>query len=110
MVNNIGEHHKHLRKRFHFKKHNQNTHLVKNYDKFIYLVGIVIPLITSSQVFKIWLNQNAQGVSLIAWSAYLFNSIAWFIYGIIHKEKPIILTNFICIIINFMVILGTLVY
>jgi MtN3 and saliva related transmembrane protein len=112
MGHNIGYHHQNKRKRI-YQKHEPYPHpnkFVKNYDKFIYFVGIGVPIITSSQVFKIWLSKNASGVSIVAWSAYLFNSIAWLVYGVIHKERPIIFTNIVCAIINFSVILGVILY
>lgn len=103
MVNTLGTHHLHQRKK-------NSTKQTKRYDAFMSAVGIGVPLITSSQVFKIWCTQNAQGVSIIAWSAYLFNSLAWLVYGCIHKEKPIILTNIVCSVINVLVILGSVLY
>ncbi|MFT4312814.1 MAG: SemiSWEET family sugar transporter [Candidatus Woesearchaeota archaeon] len=109
MGHNFGLHHHHIRTKRQNKKV-PNKKFIAFYDTFIYFVGIGVPIITSSQVFKIWITQNASGVSIIAWSAYLFNSIAWLIYGIIHKERPIIYTNIICSVINFLVILGAILY
>lgn len=106
---NLGQYHHHKRQRI-LKEKKEKNGFSGFYDSLIYFIGIGVPIITSSQVFKIWLNQNAQGVSIIAWSAYLFNSIAWLIYGIIHKDKPIIFTNLVCIIINAMVVIGTILY
>lgn len=115
MNENIGKHHQHSRKRIqklydNYEPYPHSNNFIRNYDKFIYFVGIGTPVITSSQVFKIWMTQNAQGVSLIAWSAYLFNSLCWLYYGIIHNERPIIYTNIVCSLINILVILGIVIY
>ncbi|MFA6524843.1 MAG: SemiSWEET family transporter [Patescibacteria group bacterium] len=79
-------------------------------DRVMYIMGIAIPILTSSQVIKIWLNKNADGVSLIAWITYAFNSILWVIYGKLHKKKPIIFTNIVSFIINIMVVIGVIIY
>ena len=35
-------------------------------------------LMTIPQVMTIWFNQQAAGVSLLSWSAYLVSAILWF--------------------------------
>ena len=112
MAHNLGNHHQQARKRLHSKltEYPHPNKFVRKYDAFMYIVGIGVPIITSSQVIKIWASQNASGVSIIAWSAYLVNSVAWIVYGIIHKEKPIIFTNIVCAIINLLVIIGAVIY
>lgn len=82
----------------------------KFFDKFIYVIGIGGPSMTIPQVIKIWSEKNAGGISLIAWFGYTFFSILWLIYGILHHEKPIIVTNVTIIILNALVIAGTLLY
>ena len=73
-------------------------------------MAFVMPIFTLTQVFKIWFYQDAAGVSLIAWSAYFFMTVVWLAYGILHKEKPIIISNGIAMVINFSVVLGTIFY
>ena len=76
----------------------------------MYLMAIVVPIFTSAQVLKIWVNQNAGGVSLIAWVTYLINSFMWVIYGIIRKECPVVFNNSICFLINLSVVIGAIIY
>ena len=85
-------HHLHLRKRIH-QNLEQYPHpdKWKNFlDKLIYLVGVSGPIMTLPQLYKIWIEQNASGVSLVSWSWYLIIAFIWSLYGIVHKEKPII--------------------
>lgn len=103
-------HHQHLRKRAQQKNKPYSPVLEKNLDRALYILAILMPFFTASQVIQIWWHQSAQDVSLIAWSSYLFSSFVWIMYGIVHKEKPIIFTNAINLLINFFVVTGTVIY
>lgn len=103
-----GLHHLYVRKRIH-QKHEKYPHPNKwkrFIDKFIYIVAIFGPLIALPQVFKIWLNQDGSGVSILTWSGYLLGGIFWIIYGFTHKVKPIIITNIIWIALEIFIIIG----
>ena len=79
-------------------------------DKLIYFVGIIVPLMTMPQVTKVWINKDVQGISIIAWSTYTIASLFWIIYGIMHKEKPIIVTSSLLFILDFFIVIGVIVY
>ncbi|MBU0598275.1 hypothetical protein KKF61_04790 [Patescibacteria group bacterium] len=105
-------HHAHIRKRIH-KKHEQYPHpqpWKRFLDKIIYAAGIAGPIITIPQILVIWQKQDAEGVSLISWGGYLFLSVIWLIYGIAHKEKPIIVMYIANIIAQILVVLGIILY
>lgn len=107
-----GIHHFHRRKRIHVK-HEPYPHPNKwkrFLDKAIYFIAVFGPVMTIPQVLRIWRGKNATGVSVVSWSAYLFVAAFWLLYGIVHKEKPIIFTNILWIIFEIMIISGTLVY
>ncbi|MBW2976742.1 hypothetical protein KY347_04825 [Candidatus Woesearchaeota archaeon] len=107
-----GLHHFHKRKRIH-EKHEPYPHQDKFkrfIDSTIYAVGIFGPVMTLPQLAKIWIEKNASGVSVISWGAYLFAAVFWLIYGILHKEKPIILTYALWIVLEAFIVLGTVLY
>jgi len=79
-------------------------------DQAIYLVGLLGPILTLPQVMIIWVQQNASGVSLVSWIAYLVTACFWLTYGIMHKEKPIIFTNSIWIMLDILIIIGIIIY
>ena len=95
-----GLHHVHVMK----KKTGKKDHLI--IDKLILFVAIMAPLMTVPQVLKIWVYQNATGVSLLSWASYLIFAFIWLSYGIAHKEKPIIITNVLWIIMKVFVVVG----
>jgi uncharacterized protein with PQ loop repeat len=44
-------------------------------------------LMTVPQVWTIWANHQAAGVSILSWSAYLVSAVLWFWYGL-RKGDP----------------------
>lgn len=79
-------------------------------DKLIYVVIIFGPLFTIPQIYQIFSSQDASGVSLVSWGAYCVGASFWLGYGILHREKPIILTNILLIFMNLFVLLGAFIY
>ena len=107
-----GFHHAHIRKRI-YQKHEPYPHpdaWKRFMDRAIYAVGIFGPLMTIPQIYKIWVHKTATGVSLISWSAYVVVALFWLIYGIMHKERPIIMTYICWLIFDLMIVAGVLLY
>ena len=79
-------------------------------DRLIYIIGIVGPIMTIPQVTKIWIDKNAGGISIIAWGTYTITSLCWIIYGVMHKEKPIIFSSGLFFIFDGLVVIGAILY
>ena len=79
-------------------------------EKLAYAVGIASPIVTLPQVLQIWMTQNASGVSLVTWVCYLVIVTVMTMYGIIHKEKPIIIMNGSLIFVDLLIIIGILMF
>lgn len=79
-------------------------------DKVIFVVALFSPIMTIPQVWKIWSDKDAAGVSALTWSSYIFTSIIWLMYGIYHREKPIIISYILWIILEVIIVIGTLMY
>ena len=84
-----------------------NNHLI---DELIYVVAFMGPLMTIPQVITIWLERKVEGISIITWSSYAVLSIFWISYGLIHKEKPIILANVLFLFVNTTIVIGVLIF
>lgn len=109
---NLTLHHQQSRKRLHnnleiYPHKNKQKNIV---DKLVYFAGILTPISTLPQVFKIWINKSAVDVSIFTWMPYLIFAMIWLWYGIIHKEKPIIVLNLGLVIVNIFVVIGILMY
>ena len=73
-------------------------------------IAIIGPLATLPQIFQIFIEKNVSGVSLVSWSMFMLIAIPWLIYGVVHKEKPIIIAYTINFIVNAFVVTGILIY
>lgn len=109
MHNTLGLHHLHKRKRSKLKKQTcPDNKLKRLMDKLIYVVAIFGPLVVLPQLFEIWINKRVEGVSIITWGGFLIASLFWVVYGLIHKEKPIILMNMLWTFIYLAIVMGIL--
>ncbi len=79
-------------------------------DRIIYLAGVIGPLMTIPQVWKVWHYQDASGVAASSWGAYAATSVVWILYGIAHKERPIIFVYSLWLVLNSAVFVGALIY
>ena len=109
---NLAEHHLHTRKKVHqnLEEYPHNDKWKNKLDTLIYLIAISEPIMTLPQAYTIWIRQSAEGVSLISWSWYLITAFIWLAYGIIHKEKPLILSNSFWIVINLIIVIEILAF
>ena len=108
----LGLYHFHKRKRIHqgYESHHHPEISKRLIDKLIYVVAVLGPIMTIPQLIKIWVDKNAAGVSVLSWSSYLVIAIFWLIYGIVHKEKPLIITYTLWIILEAFIVIGVTLY
>ncbi len=112
MKSTHGMHHLQKRKRV-YKKLEPYPHPDKwkrFLDRIIYIAGLIGPLMTLDQIYRIWVQQNASGVSVLSWFTYFVIAFIWVAYGIAHKEKPIILIYSIWIVLDAFIVVGTLMF
>ncbi len=110
-MNNVF-HHQHIRKRIYKNLEQFPSPDSKKYflDKLIYIVGVLGPLSTIPQIYTIFIEKNAAGVSVATWLIYFLFSVIWIVYGVVHKEKVIILTYSLWFVMNGLVALGAIIY
>jgi len=107
-----GLHHLHKRKRVFLKKE-QYPHpkkSVRYLDYAVYVVGFLCPILTLPQVIQIYSLRDAAGVSLITWGFYLIAAFIWLVYGVVHREKPIMISNALWIIFDALIVAGVIIY
>lgn len=102
--------HQSLRRRGLTKKTIRAMGLIYATDALVYIVAIISMLCTLDQAWIIWVQHNAAGVSFLTWALYTVAAVAWLFYGFVHRERAIILTNFIWILINLSIVVGLVVY
>jgi MtN3 and saliva related transmembrane protein len=101
-----GLYHQHLRKRIHLHQYPHPRKSIRMYDLFMYGVVIVAPITNVPQLLKVWVDHDATGVSLVSWILFSFISVTWFVYGIIHKDKHILVMNAALMILQAFIAIG----
>ena len=79
-------------------------------DDAVYLAGIVGPAMSLPQLIVIYVGQDATGIAPLSWFSWAVLDIPWILYGIAHKERPIIICYTLWFIINILVGVGAIVY
>lgn len=80
------------------------------YDKFIYVIVILAPISNIPQLYKVWVEKNAVGVSSISWLFFSLISVAWIIYGMFHKDKHIIIMNIALMFMQVFIAIGAIIF
>jgi len=85
----------------------QQKQLVK---RSVLAVAVIEPAMTIPQIYEIWVNRQAEGVSSLTWGLYIGAAVIWLLYGIQLKDKPLIISSTLWIITEAAVVVGTLWY
>ena len=103
-----GLHHIHLRKRVYklLEPYPHPRALKRLLDRMMLFISLVGPVATIPQVIQLYTTRDAAGLSLITWSTWVALSSLWFVYGLIHKEPPIWVSNAIYVVLEGAVVAG----
>jgi uncharacterized protein with PQ loop repeat len=86
---------------FHLSKKKQKSLL----DKIVLLASFLYPLTGIPQVLLVF-EDGSEGVSLASWVGFACFSLLFFVYGCVHKIKPMIVTNALWLIVDWLVVFG----
>jgi uncharacterized protein with PQ loop repeat len=75
---------------------------------FMIVFATVEPIATIPQIVQIWGAHNTAGVSLMTWVFYTLTSGIWLAYGIIQKDRVLIISGAAWVISQGCVVLGLL--
>lgn len=76
----------------------------------MYLIAVGAPLMTLPQFLQVWQNHHIQGVSISTWTAYSLFSLMWSVYGFLHKDKVILLSNVPILFLDTAIFIGVLLF
>jgi MtN3 and saliva related transmembrane protein len=79
-------------------------------DYLMYGIGVFAPLALLPQIGSIYFDHETKGVSLETWVLLSIFSVLWTIYGIVHRDKPIIITHSLFTILDASIVIGILLY
>lgn len=105
-------HHKHKRKRIYKyrEKYPSTKRRIRVLDLLVTWLGFGMAAATIPQVYVIFANKNAVGVSEISWGYYTLFYAVFLSYGFAHKEKPIIIVYSFCLVLYASIFIGALIY
>ena len=79
-------------------------------DHLMYAVAILSPLALFPQAFRVFVEGDVGGLSLLTWLLLSAGNLLWLTYGLVHREKQIILANGITFVFNLSIVIGILKY
>jgi MtN3 and saliva related transmembrane protein len=105
---NIGQQHIHARKRLfkHLEPFPSRQLGKRILDYVIYVAAIAQPLALVPQAVLVLSDGHAAGASPLTWSLLGVIGIMWILYGLVHKEKPIVLSNALSVVLDFVIVYG----
>lgn len=95
---------------FHLFKRGFSKSEVATIDKAMVAVAVIHPLSALPQVVEIFSTHNASGVSLATWVLFMLIGVIFMLYAIVHNIKPMILNQIIWFMMDFLVVIGVLMY
>lgn len=79
-------------------------------EKILPVLSILTMAMTVPQVWTIWVDRNAAGVSLLSWATYLLVACVWFVHGLQRRDKTIYVACIGWILLDGAVVAGVLVH
>jgi uncharacterized protein with PQ loop repeat len=79
-------------------------------DLLIYPAAIASPLALLPQAVTLYATHAASGLVFSTWVVLGLLNLLWLVYGRVHHELPIIITNTALMAINFAIAIGILLY
>jgi uncharacterized protein with PQ loop repeat len=99
------------------KKQIKDENKKSSKDKFVYilddivlLLAFVMPLTFIPQIIKMHVTQSVTDISLTTYISLLALTLPWVLYGMVHKEKVIILNNFMWLVVHLSIIISYFIY
>ncbi len=95
---------------FHLYKHLSKKKKITIIDRMMTGASVLHPLTALPQVLKIYTTHTATGVSFPTWFGFMVLGLIFLAYGIVHKIKPFIIMQILWFIMDFLVVLGIILY
>jgi len=80
------------------------------FDYVMYAVALVAPFALFPQVLQVFEYKNASSLSLLTWVLLGAGSFLWCMYGLMHHDRPIFITNLFLSILDFIIVFGIFLY
>lgn len=79
-------------------------------DKICYFASVFMPATAIPQIHQLYTTRDADSLSLLMWVLYLVGVIPFLLFGILHKEKQLVVLNVLWLIVTIVIIVGILLF
>lgn len=79
-------------------------------EMLVMFVAVVGPLANLPQLLQVWVKKKTNGVSKVSWILFSILSLVWLSYGIVKKDKYIIISFGITLFFQLMIVIGIFIY
>jgi MtN3 and saliva related transmembrane protein len=86
------------------------TSLLTYYERYMLAVGIFGQFLFYAQGIKIFLTRSASDVSIFGFLLGFISVSSWLVYGILIKNRVLVLSNIFAVVGALFVIIGILIY
>jgi MtN3 and saliva related transmembrane protein len=86
------------------------TKFKKGYEKYMFVIGIGGQLLFYFQAYEIFSSKSACSVSKIGFLISFVSLLSWFIYGLMLKNKVLIISNTAALLGCLLVLIGIFLY
>lgn len=100
----------HIQKRKNLAPYPHPNMSVRFIDGMATCAGIIGPLMTVPQLFRVYAEHQAAGLSVVSWFSWALLDIPFIVYGIVHKDRVIIVTYTGWFLLNSAVAVGAIIY
>jgi MtN3 and saliva related transmembrane protein len=80
------------------------------YGYYMIFIGVFGQLVFFAQAHKIFITKSASDVSMLGFVAGLISVTSWLIYGIMLKDRPLIIANAVACSGAIAVLIGVVIY
>ncbi len=92
------------------KKRRKQIKTKKEIDLLCYFGSVFMPLTALPQIHLLYTSKNAGGLSLAMWILYGLGVIPFLLFGVMHKEKQLVILNLLWLVVDITMITGILIY
>lgn len=107
-----GLHHLHSRKRVYknLEKYPHPSLFKRFFDKLMYGVAFATPLALLPQAVDVFVTKSVESLFLPTWAALAVVNVLWIVYGVIHRETPIIISHVLLVSVHAAILTGILLF
>lgn len=77
----------------------------KTIDSLAYFIGVTGNFAVIPQVIKAW-QSKTPGMSVLTWILFVGIGLIWLVYAVIHRQKPLIVAQVVCLLCDSAVVMG----